>query len=209
MRTCRCRAGAACAASKPTGSRWCAGECLRWRLRSGVPGRGRYLEMRIVAASVTVAIPVRDGGELLAGTLAALARQTVEHELLVCDSGSHDGSVALARAHGARVLEIEPARLQPRRHAQPADARGRGRARGAAHPGRRAGGRALAGAAARGLRAGGGRGHRLRPLPPAAAAPRRRCGSSWSAGSPRSRPTACPRVERLREAERAPAGARR
>ncbi len=58
--------------------------------------------------AVTVAIPVRDGGALLAGTLAALARQTVAHELLVCDSGSRDGSVALARAHGARVLEIGP-----------------------------------------------------------------------------------------------------
>ncbi|MGH2852899.1 MAG: glycosyltransferase family 2 protein [Solirubrobacteraceae bacterium] len=57
---------------------------------------------------MTVAIPVRDGGKLLAGTLRALARQTVAHELLVCDSGSRDGSVALARAHGARVLEIEP-----------------------------------------------------------------------------------------------------
>jgi glycosyltransferase involved in cell wall biosynthesis len=55
---------------------------------------------------VTVAIPVRNGGELLAGVLRALASQTVEHELLVCDSGSHDGSVALAREHGARVLEI-------------------------------------------------------------------------------------------------------
>jgi len=57
---------------------------------------------------VTVAIPVRDGGELLVRTLRALARQTVAHELLVCDSGSRDGSVALARAHGARVVEIEP-----------------------------------------------------------------------------------------------------
>jgi glycosyltransferase involved in cell wall biosynthesis len=62
-----------------------------------------------VTASVTVAIPVRDGGALLAGTLAALARQSIEHELLVCDSGSRDGSADLARAHGARVLEIEPA----------------------------------------------------------------------------------------------------
>jgi GT2 family glycosyltransferase len=61
-----------------------------------------------MSASVTVAIPVRDGGELLADTLAALARQTVAHELLVCDSGSSDGSVALARQHGARVLEIAP-----------------------------------------------------------------------------------------------------
>ncbi len=57
---------------------------------------------------MTVAIPVRDGGELLVGTLLALARQTVAHELLVCDSGSRDGSAALAREHGARVIEIEP-----------------------------------------------------------------------------------------------------
>jgi GT2 family glycosyltransferase len=56
----------------------------------------------------TVAIPVRDGGELLAGTLRSLARQTVPHELLVCDSGSRDGSVELARSYGARVLEISP-----------------------------------------------------------------------------------------------------
>jgi hypothetical protein len=55
---------------------------------------------------VTVAIPTRDGGVLLERTLTALATQTVAHELLVCDSGSTDGSVAVARAHGARVLEI-------------------------------------------------------------------------------------------------------
>ena len=56
----------------------------------------------------TVAIPTRDGGELFERTLKALARQTVSHELLVCDSGSVDGSVDVARAYGARVLEIEP-----------------------------------------------------------------------------------------------------
>jgi GT2 family glycosyltransferase len=58
---------------------------------------------------VTVAIPVRDGGELFARTLRALSTQTVAHELLVCDSHSSDGSPELARAHGARVLEIDPA----------------------------------------------------------------------------------------------------
>jgi GT2 family glycosyltransferase len=62
--------------------------------------------MSAPAPSATVAIPVRDGGELLARTLTALSLQTVEHELLVCDSGSTDGSVQRARAHGARVLEI-------------------------------------------------------------------------------------------------------
>jgi rhamnosyltransferase len=40
--------------------------------------------------------------------LESLAKQTVEHELLVCDSGSSDGSPELARSHGARVIEIEP-----------------------------------------------------------------------------------------------------
>lgn len=64
-----------------------------------------------MTASVTVAIPVRDGGALLVRTLAALARQRVEHELLVCDSGSRDGSADVARSHGARVVEIAPARF--------------------------------------------------------------------------------------------------
>src|SRR5437763_15136219 len=57
---------------------------------------------------VTVAIPVRDGGERLREVLGALSAQSVSHELIVCDSGSSDGSAALARAHGARVLEIAP-----------------------------------------------------------------------------------------------------
>jgi rhamnosyltransferase len=58
---------------------------------------------------ITVAIPVRDGGEPFARTLRALATQTVAHELLVCDSRSSDGSPELAHAHGARVIEIDPA----------------------------------------------------------------------------------------------------
>jgi glycosyltransferase involved in cell wall biosynthesis len=56
--------------------------------------------------SVTVAIPVLDGGALLAEVLRSLAAQDAEHELLVIDSGSTDGSQALARRHGARVVEI-------------------------------------------------------------------------------------------------------
>jgi rhamnosyltransferase len=60
-------------------------------------------------AEVSVAIPVRDGARTLAGVLGALAGQTVAHELLVCDSGSRDDTLALARAHGARVLEIATA----------------------------------------------------------------------------------------------------
>jgi rhamnosyltransferase len=57
---------------------------------------------------VTVAIPVRDGGALLDRTLEALARQTVAHELLLCDSGSTDGSAERGQAAGARVIEIPP-----------------------------------------------------------------------------------------------------
>ena len=59
-----------------------------------------------VMSDVTVAMPVLNGGELLAATLEALSGQTVAHELLVCDSSSSDGSVELARRHGARVIEI-------------------------------------------------------------------------------------------------------
>ena len=58
--------------------------------------------------TVTVAIPVRNGGELFAAVLRALGTQSVEHELVVCDSGSTDGSPDLARRHGARVIEIAP-----------------------------------------------------------------------------------------------------
>jgi rhamnosyltransferase len=59
---------------------------------------------------VTVAIPVRDGTPLLEATLAAVRGQRLGPpvELLVCDSGSRDGSVALARSYGAEVIEIAP-----------------------------------------------------------------------------------------------------
>lgn len=64
-----------------------------------------------IMPDVTVAIPVRDGGAVFARVLEALAAQTVAHELLICDSRSRDDSAALARARGARVLEIDPARF--------------------------------------------------------------------------------------------------
>jgi rhamnosyltransferase len=63
-----------------------------------------------VTEAVTVAIPVRNGGALLAETLAAVRAQRVDRplELLVADSGSTDGSVETARRHGARLLRVEP-----------------------------------------------------------------------------------------------------
>ncbi len=60
-------------------------------------------------SGVSVAIPVRNGGPALAGVLAALGRQTVAHELIVCDSGSSDGSAELARGAGGRILEVPAA----------------------------------------------------------------------------------------------------
>jgi glycosyltransferase involved in cell wall biosynthesis len=64
-----------------------------------------------VATTVTVAIPVRNGGALLGDVLAAVRGQAIDCDvdLLVIDSGSTDGSQALARRHGARVVEIPPA----------------------------------------------------------------------------------------------------
>ncbi len=57
---------------------------------------------------VTVAIPVLDGRRWLPDVLAAIAAQRVDDdvEVLVCDSGSRDGSPELARAAGARVIEL-------------------------------------------------------------------------------------------------------
>lgn len=59
--------------------------------------------------AVSVVIPVRDGARYLPEVLAALRDQDVQHDVLVIDSGSRDGSAALARAAGARVHEIGPA----------------------------------------------------------------------------------------------------
>lgn len=62
---------------------------------------------------VSVAIPVLDGGSLLRDVLSAVRRQVVpdgvELELVVCDSGSRDGSVEAVVRAGGEVVEIEPA----------------------------------------------------------------------------------------------------
>jgi glycosyltransferase involved in cell wall biosynthesis len=58
--------------------------------------------------SLSVVVPVRDGEAHLEELLAALAGQG-PLEVLVIDSGSRDRSVAIARAAGVEVLEIEPA----------------------------------------------------------------------------------------------------
>ncbi len=58
-------------------------------------------------SSVSVVIPVLNGARYLEELLAALAAQD-ELEVLVIDSGSRDGSQAIARAAGAQLLEIPP-----------------------------------------------------------------------------------------------------
>lgn len=58
--------------------------------------------------TVSVIVPVRDGARYLAELLDAVAAQGPD-EILVVDSGSRDGSVQIARAAGARVVEIDPA----------------------------------------------------------------------------------------------------
>ena len=64
---------------------------------------------------MTVAIPVRDGGPLLDEVLAAVRAQQLDAqiELLVCDSGSRDASVQIAKRHGAEVFEIAPPSSRP------------------------------------------------------------------------------------------------
>ena len=57
--------------------------------------------------TVSVVVPVKDGERLLGECLDALAHESPD-EVLVIDSGSRDRSVAIARAAGARVVEIEP-----------------------------------------------------------------------------------------------------
>jgi glycosyltransferase involved in cell wall biosynthesis len=60
--------------------------------------------------AASVIIPVKDGARYLSEVLESVAQQRYdgEIEMLVVDSGSHDRSLDIARAAGARVLEIPP-----------------------------------------------------------------------------------------------------
>ena len=60
-------------------------------------------------SAVTVAIPVLNGARYLDEVLSAVRAQRIDRELeiLVVDSGSTDGSLEIARRHGAVVHEID------------------------------------------------------------------------------------------------------
>jgi glycosyltransferase involved in cell wall biosynthesis len=60
-------------------------------------------------AAVTVAVPVYNGARYLDEVLGAVRAQEVDREveLLVMDSGSTDGSLAIAERHGASIHRIE------------------------------------------------------------------------------------------------------
>jgi glycosyltransferase involved in cell wall biosynthesis len=53
---------------------------------------------------ISVVVPAWNAAGVLPGLLAALAEQTAEHELVVVDAGSVDGTAALAEAAGAKVV---------------------------------------------------------------------------------------------------------
>ncbi|NWM59996.1 glycosyltransferase, partial [Escherichia coli] len=55
-----------------------------------------------MAVDGTVVVPFFNEREVLAGTLASLARQTVPFRLVLVDNGSSDGSGAIAEAAARR-----------------------------------------------------------------------------------------------------------
>ena len=113
---------------------------------------------------ISVVVPVKDGGSDLARCLDGIRSQAVaeEVEIVVIDSGSSDGSVGLARAHGALVREIPARRVQPRGRSQSRRAPGQRRAARVHQPGRLSGRSALARAPQRSAARGPRRGGRLR-----------------------------------------------
>lgn len=57
--------------------------------------------------NAVLVIPHYNRRDLLARVLDALAKQTVEHSVVVVDNGSTDGSAELAEVHGSRVLRLD------------------------------------------------------------------------------------------------------
>jgi rhamnosyltransferase len=80
-----------------------------WQLASDAAKASRFTET-IELRVISIVIPVKNGGSSLRRCLEAIRDQRVddEIEIVVVDSGSRDGSQALARSFGAVVHEIEP-----------------------------------------------------------------------------------------------------
>ena len=125
---------------------------------------------------VTVAIPTLNAGPEFVRTLAAVRAQRLgggcELELVVCDSGSDDGTVAMARSHGARVIEILRSEFSHGGTRNRMMSESTRNPRGPAHPGRRPGALGLGGPSAGRILGNGRRRARVRALP---TTPRRKC----------------------------------
>jgi glycosyltransferase involved in cell wall biosynthesis len=80
------------------------------------------------APLLSFVIPARDEAPLIAGTVAAACRAAVEvgveHEIVVVDDGSTDGTGALAEGAGARVIRVELHNIGAVRNAGARAARG-------------------------------------------------------------------------------------
>jgi glycosyltransferase involved in cell wall biosynthesis len=76
--------------------------------------------------TVSFVVPALNEGSYLPATLRSIARQVTDrpHEVIVVDGGSDDGTVAIARDHGARVVHQEGAGIGAGRHAGAVAARG-------------------------------------------------------------------------------------
>lgn len=59
----------------------------------------------------SVVIRARDEADVIGRTLDLLATQTVPHEVIVVDSGSRDGTAAVAAGRGARVVALSAERF--------------------------------------------------------------------------------------------------
>jgi rhamnosyltransferase len=59
----------------------------------------------------SVIIRARDEARSIGWLLELLAEQTVDHEVILVDSGSRDGTAELAAARGARVISLDPAQF--------------------------------------------------------------------------------------------------
>src|SRR6185436_16768022 len=72
-------------------------------------GRGRPRAAAVTQPTIGVVVRTLNEAELIGTCLETLAAQRggFELDVLVVDSGSSDDTIAIARAHGARILEID------------------------------------------------------------------------------------------------------